>query len=142
MVRVYVQGVYVYLLSWREPPPAVARTIVIGFFERHGATLVPESDPLVFSRGRKVWSYLNPGPDTWPQQTITVTLEPIDSPDKTTISVTYDVKGWLIRMPPCGLRKEVLKLESEFKAQEASQQHLGQVSSESAPSAAPDEPSR
>ena len=70
------------------------------FYKARSARLVSERKGLAFVRGRKLWSYFNLGPETLPLQRITVALAPRESDSGSVVNVVYNVKGWLIRLPP------------------------------------------
>jgi len=99
-------------------PAAVVREIVVRFYQSRKGRLAEDSERLVFSRGRRSWSY--GGDDTAPEQDIVVTLATEDGP-ATKLSILYDVRGCFLRLPPYGLRNEVEQLETAIQETEPNQ---------------------
>ena len=103
------QDRYWFTVPLRAP---MVREFIVQFYQTRKGRLSEDADQLVFSRGKRSWTY--GGDDTAPDQDIIVSLESQDEM-ATSVSIQYDVRGCFLRIPPYGLKTEVEQLESELK---------------------------
>jgi hypothetical protein len=92
-------------------PSSRIRNVIIPFYQSKKAVVVEDKERLLFSRGKKSWTY--GGDDTAPLQTIAVSLETINE-SSSKVVIQYDVRGCFFRLPPYGLKEEVETLEAEI----------------------------